>query len=248
MSAILLADFGIDVLGKVWPSKGPGFRKPSPVGGAGFRITRIAILSAGHSRRPRNWVSGWGTFVVNSGSTIADGRLGENVTTARPHFPPTSEGADNLSAPSGDVRTFRPHDVFLVWVIFPASMLVALLRAGSGMPLARSGSARIGFGHAVGRIGHALSALARFVLLQSGGNSGLIAISLLHKMVEQTNQPSVPVQSAWTFAPASGIADGIHLAYRRAVMVQSLCPNCLATHMTFSPALSAWEAKVWRIW
>lgn len=41
---------------------------------------------------------------------------------------------------------------------------------------------------------------------------------------------------------------GIHLAYFLAVMVQSRCPICLATHITFSPALNAWLAKVWRIW
>lgn len=48
--------------------------------------------------------------------------------------------------------------------------------------------------------------------------------------------------------PESGEINGIQRAYRRAVTVQSLCPIWRATHITFSPALSACEAKVWRIW
>lgn len=51
-------------------------------------------------------------------------------------------------------------------------------------------------------------------------------------------------QTAAALAPASGTIDGIHRPYFLAVIVQSRCPICRATHMTFSPALSAWDANV----
>jgi len=50
--------------------------------------------------------------------------------------------------------------------------------------------------------------------------------------------------TAAALEPASGTIEGIQRPYFLAVIVQSRCPICLATHMTFSPALSAWEAKV----